>query len=219
MKKLIFFAICLFAAGSVSAQVYYAPRRVVRHRQQPQADDFYKVKVGITGGLNISNTIDANSDYSTGAIAGFNAGLFMELPVVFPFSIQPEVLYSQKGFTAITPDGNLTQRSNYIDVPILAKFKLSPSFNFLVGPQISFPVSTNVTFDNGFNTTNEYNYSQFDQKTILDGVVGVSFDITPTVELRARYTIDLESNDQNNTYLGGDLRTAVYQIGLGFKFR
>jgi len=219
MKKLLFFAICLLLAGSVSAQVYYAPRRVVRHRRvQPQTDDFYRVKVGITGGLNVANTVDAyNSYYSTGAIAGFNAGLFMELPVVYPFSIQPEVLYSQKGFTAVTTDGNLTQRMNYIDVPVLAKFKLSPSFNFLIGPQISFPVSTNVTYDNGFNTTAEYNYNNFDQKTILDGVVGVSFDISPTVELRARYTIDLEPNDQNNAY-GGDYRNQVWQFGLGFKF-
>jgi hypothetical protein len=220
MKKLLFFTICLLIAGSVSAQVYYAPRRVVRHRAvRQQADDFYKVKVGLTGGLNIANTVDSyNSDYSTGAVAGFNAGLFLELPVVYPFSIEPEVLYSQKGFTAVTPDGNLTQRSNYIDVPILAKFRVSPSFNFLIGPQISFPVSTSVTYDDGFNVTNEGSYSNYSQKTILDGVVGVSFDITPSVELRARYTIDLETNDQNNAY-GGDYRTQVWQLGLGFKFQ
>lgn len=220
MKKILFLvAICLLVAGSVSAQVYYGPRRVVR-RPPPrrQSDEFYRVRVGITGGMNIANTINAyNANYSTGAIVGFNAGLTMEIPIIYPLSFAPEVLYSQKGYAAVTTDGNFTQRSNYIDVPLLAKFHLSPTFNFLVGPQVSFPVSTTNTYDNGFVVTNEHFYNTYGNGTILDGVIGVSFDINRNVELRARYTIDLEQNTQNASY-GGDYRNQVWQIGLGFKF-
>jgi|GEM_PF-4126046 len=51
MKKIIFFAICLLVAGSVSAQgYYYGPRKVVR-RPAPRQNDFYKVRLGITGGV------------------------------------------------------------------------------------------------------------------------------------------------------------------------
>jgi len=223
MKKLLFlFAMGLLVAGSVSAQgYYYGPRRVVR-RPAPRShtDEFYRIRIGLTGGVNIANTVNAyNSNYSTAAIAGFNAGLTMEIPLIYPLSFAPEALYSQKGFAAVTPDGNFTQRTNYIDVPLLAKFKLSPTFNFLIGPQLAIPVSTTQTYDNGFEVTNEANYNTYGtEKTILDGVVGVSFDINPNVELRARYTIDLEQNPQNANTGNGDYRNQVWQIGLGFKF-
>ena len=60
MKKILFFAICLLIAGSVSAQsYYYGPHRIVRRPPPRQVNDFYKVRFGITGGLNIANTIDA----------------------------------------------------------------------------------------------------------------------------------------------------------------
>jgi len=218
MKKLLFFAVCLLLAGSVYAQGYYGPRRVRRPPPRSEYDDFYKVRVGITGGLNVANTIDAyNSNFTTGAIAGFNAGLFLDLPLVYPLSFQPEILYSQKGYAAVTTYGNFTQRSNYVDIPLLLKFKLSPTFNILVGPQVAIPVSTTNTYDNGFDVTAREYYNTYGQKTILDGVVGVSFDLSRSVELRARYTIDLQQNDQNASY-GGDYRNQVWQVGLGFKF-
>jgi len=218
MKKLLFFAICLLFAGSVCAQgYYYGPRRVRRPPPRSEYDDFYKVRFGITGGLNVANTVNAvNTNFSTAAIAGFNAGFFLDLPLVYPLSFEPEVLYSEKGYAAVTTYGNFTQRSNYIDVPLLLKFKLSPTFNFLVGPQIAIPVSTTNTYDNGFAVTAQQYYNTYGQKTILDGVVGVSFDLSRDVELRARYTIDLQPNDQNASY-GGDYRNQVWQIGLGFK--
>ena len=222
MKKTLFlFGICLLIAGSVSAQGYYYGPHRVRRRPPPrsQYDDFYKVKVGITGGLNIANTVDAyNQYYSTAAIAGFNAGIFFDIPIIYPLSFEPEVLYSQKGFAAVTNDGNFTQRSNYVDVPLLAKLRVSPTFNILIGPQISFPMSTTNTYDNGFIVTNEQYYNTTGTGTILDGVVGVSFDLNSDVELRARYTIDLQPNAQNAQY-GADYRNQVWQIGLGFKFR
>ncbi|WP_295668036.1 porin family protein [uncultured Mucilaginibacter sp.] len=218
MKKLLFFAICLLVAGSVCAQGYYGPRRVRRPPPRSQFDDFYKVRVGITGGLNVANTVDAyNSNFSTAAIAGFNAGLFLDLPLVYPLSFEPEILYSQKGYAAVTTYGNFTQRSNYIDIPLLLKFKLSPTFNILVGPQVAIPVSMTNTYDNGFDVTAQQYYNTYGEKTILDGVVGVSFDLSRDVELRARYTIDLQPNDQNASY-GGDYRNQVWQVGLGFKF-
>jgi len=226
MKKILFlFAICLLVAGSVSAQgYYYGPRRVVRRPPPRNQDDFYRVRFGIAGGLNVANTVSAyNSNYSTGTIAGFNVGLTMDIPIVYPLSFAPEVLYSQKGFTAQATDNagntvNYTQRNNYIDVPLLAKFRLSPTFSFLFGPQISFPISTTQSYGSGFSTTDQAEYSTTNDQTVLDGVVGVAFDLAPNVELRARYTIDLSQNDENTT-LGGDYRNQVWQIGLGFKFQ
>ncbi len=221
MKKILFLAICLLVAGSISAQNYYnGPRHIVR-RPPPrrQGDDFYRAKLGIAGGLNLANTIDAyNSNFSTGTIAAFHAGLTLDIPIIYPLSFAPEVLYSQKGYSAQTADGNFTQRSNFIDVPLLAKFRLSPFVNFVVGPQLSFPISTSNTYDNGFSVTNQEHYNTTHDKTVVDGVIGLGFDLSPNVELRARYTIDFQQTDDNSYYVPG-YRNQVWQIGLGFKFQ
>lgn len=219
--------ICLLVAGTVSAQNYYygrpAPRRhyVRRQARRPQYDDFYRVKVGLEAGVNISNTINAyNPNYSTGTVAGLNAGLTLEIPLIYPLSFEPELLFSQKGYTASDPtvttgNGDYTSRSNYIDVPLLAKFRLAPGFNFLIGPQVSFLLNTTNTYPATF-TQDHYNYNG--NTTFLGGVIGISVDINPVVELRARYTIDFNQTDPYGNTTVPDYRNQVVQLGLGFKF-
>ena len=221
MKKILFFAICLLVAGSVSAQGYYYGHRKQVRRPAPRssANDFYRVRVGIAGGLNIADAVDSyNSNYSTGSIAAFHVGLTLDVPLAYPLSFAPEVLFSQKGYSAQTADGNFTQRSNFIDVPLLLKFRLSPFVNFVVGPQVSFPISTTNTYDDGFEVTARDHYRTTSDRTVLDGVIGVGFDINPNVELRARYTIDFQQTDDNAYYVPG-YRNETFQLGIGFKFQ
>ena len=232
MKKLLFFAICLLVAGAVNAQGYYygpgyngPPRRIVR-RPPPrrQSDNFYTVRVGITGGLNVSNTISNYSGSSTGTIAAFNAGLTLDIPLVYPVSFEPEVLISQKGYTGTdyaadgSSVGNFTQRANFIDVPLLLKFHLGPIVNFVLGPQISFPISTTYTFDNGIGATDQQKYNNTADRTLVGGVAGIGFDLSRNVELRARYTYDFNGSDENAANGNAEFRYQVFQVGLGFKF-
>jgi hypothetical protein len=225
MKKIVFFAICLLIAGSVSAQTYYygPPHRhyVRREARRPQYDDFYRIKFGLEAGVNIANTVDAyNQNYSTGTIAGLNAGLTLEVPLIYPLSFEPEVLFSQKGFTANYTDvnnntGSFTSRSNFIDVPLLAKFRLAPGFNFLIGPQVSFLLNTTNSYSD--QTQDHFNYNG--NTTFLDGVIGLSVDINPVVELRARYTLDFNETDAYDNTTVPDYRNQVFQLGLGIKIQ
>jgi hypothetical protein len=93
---------------------------------------------------------------------------------------------------------------------------LVPGFNFLIGPQVSFLTSTTNTYDNGFIITSQDHYNYSGDKTFIDGVVGVSFDITPYFDLHARYTIDLNQARGDGIYVP-DYRNQVFQFGLGFK--
>jgi hypothetical protein len=229
MKKLLFsLAICLLVAGSVSAQTYYyGPRRVHRRVEQRRPvrnnnDDFYRPRVGIEAGLSIANTVDSyNSYYSTASILGFNAGVTATIPLIYPLSFQPEVLFSQKGYKANISDntgnvGSYTQRNNYIDIPLLANFRLVRGVNFLVGPQISIPVSSTTSYGGGINETY---YNDNSNKSYISGAVGFSIDLNPNVDIHARYLIDLSSNtyDQNSPI--PDYRNQVWQFGIGIKFQ
>jgi len=221
MKKvLLLLALGMLFAGSVSAQVYYyGPRRVVRRPVRRRDDDFYRVKVGITGGMNVADQVSSyNSAYSTGSIVGFNAGLYLDVPLIYPLSFEPEVLYSQKGYTLNESGDHFSSRQDFIDVPLLLKVHIVPGFNFLIGPQFSFLTQTVNTTSQGFTLINQnYENPYNGANTFVDGVVGVSFDLNPSVELRARYTIDF-----NQTRYGASVtpeyRNQVFQVGLGINF-
>jgi hypothetical protein len=223
MKHILILAICLLVAGSVSAQTYYyGPRRVVHRRpaQRQQTDDFYRPRVGVEAGLSIANTVSSyNQNYSTNGILGFNAGLTAEIPIIYPLSFQPEVLYSQKGYEANTVDGTLTQRNSYIDIPLLAKFRIVRGFSFLVGPQINIPVASTTTFDNGFNRSSETYYTDSSNKSYVAGAFGVSIDLNPNVDIHARYLIDLSSNTQDENSPIYNYRNQVWQFGIGLRFQ
>lgn len=225
MKKFIFLAICLFAVGTASAQSYYdgprhrQPRRYVRHERPRQYDDFNQIKVGFTAGLNLANTLDAyDSRFGSSTIAGFNGGITLDVPIAYPFSFAPEILFSQKGYSADLENARFTERTNYIDIPLLAKFRIVRGFNFLIGPQLTFLTSQRDTYrEFGTNVTTRYDGHEGDQSYVA-GVVGVSFDINRNVEIRGRYNIDLSRNSSNEADLP-DFRNQVWQIGLGFKFQ
>ena len=213
MRKIFFAAaMVLLIAGTADAQ-----RR--GYRKQRSSDDFLQPRIGLTGGLNIANTISSrNSDFSTDTKLGANFGLYLDIPIIYPLSFQPEILYSQKGYRANTVYGQFAQRANFIDVPILAKIKLAPAFNVLVGPQVSFLMNTRNTYYDGFDIIQQSKYTYNGDKTFVGGVIGVGLDLNRNVELRGRYTIDFQENNPNGSSGVPDYRNQVWQVGLGFKF-
>jgi opacity protein-like surface antigen len=220
MKKIFFLAVCLVVLGSSAfAQTYYYPRRVHRPVQRKN-DDFYRPRVGIEGGLSIANTVDSYDErFSTASILGFNAGITADIPLAYPLSFEPEVLFSQKGYQASTTDGTFTQRNDYIDIPLLAKFRLVRGFNFLIGPQINIPVYSTTTFNSGFNTSSESYYTNSSNKSYVAGAVGFSIDLNPNVDIHARYLIDLSSNTEDPNSPLPNYRNQVWQFGIGIKFQ
>lgn len=234
MKKIFIIAISLLIVGSVSAQRRYSPRRYGprnaprNNYNRPQNNNnrnsgFYTPKVGFTAGANFANTTSSyNSgynNYSTGNLTGLNVGVVFDIPLFYPLSFAPEVLYSQKGHTTATSSGNFTQRTNYIDIPLLAKIKAGPVFNIYVGPQFSYLLNTTNTYDNGFAITSQQYYENTrNTRAIFGGVLGVGFDLSQNIELRGRYNIDFNKTDYyGNTYVPNS-RNQVWQVGLGFKF-
>lgn len=225
MKKIILFTITLLSVITLTAEaqrrVYRQPMR--RSYAQPQRHDnrdWYTPTFGVAIGANFANVIESgySNNYSSDGLVGLNVGFTADLPIVYPLSFAPEIRYSQKGYSVTDRSGEFTQRTHFIDLPLLAKFKVAPMFNIYAGPQFSFLLSTTNTFDNGTIITRERYSNDGDEKTFLDGVVGVSFDINRNVDIHGRYTIDFAASDHRGDTYVPQYRNQVWQVGLGFKF-
>jgi Outer membrane protein beta-barrel domain len=109
--------------------------------------------LGVRGGANFSNLSgDLKDESRYENKVGFHAGLTYNIPIVDQFfSIQPELLYSNKGFKyedtqlelptgSFRREGNMNY--NYLELPVLARIKAGPIY-FEAGPQASYLLSVN----------------------------------------------------------------------------
>jgi hypothetical protein len=208
MKKIILLATILLVAGTVSAQTYFNGDRA-------DYNSYYQSKFGFEVAANISNATPG-ANFATGSVTGITAGFNLDLPVAYPLSIVPALMYSQKGYTANTAAGEFTQRSHSIDLPVLAKFHSGSMFNFYLGPQISYLVSTTNKFSQNFAPTGRENYQYTGSKLRYQGVVGVGVDVTSAINIHARYAFDLQGTNTNGNNTLPSYRSQAWQLGFGF---
>ena len=125
--------------------------------------------LGIKVGSNYSNVFDSQGDqFSAEGKFGLAAGAFLSLPLGKVIGIQPEVIYSEKGFKAsgsfLGSNYSATRTTTYIDVPILLAIKPTNFITILAGPQYSFLVKQNNNFTSSLATA--------DQQRIFDNDKG-----------------------------------------------
>jgi hypothetical protein len=182
------------------------------------------VAVGLKIGTNYSNVYDSKGeDFEADAKFGLAAGAFISIPFGQYLGIQPEVLFSQKGFkgtgTMFGSTYDLTRTTNYIDVPLLVAIKPTGSLTLLAGPQFSFLLKEKNVFSNA--TTNFEQEREFDndniRKNTLCFIGGFDVNLDHTViGLRAGW--DLSNNNGNGTSSTPRYKNVWGQLTLGYRF-
>lgn len=189
-------------------------------------------EVGVKAGVNISNVYDEEAeDFVANSKAGFAGGVFFSIPFNKYFGIQPEVLFSQKGFqstrrysTGIFGNGSYDVRTstttNHIDIPLQLQIKPASFLTLLVGPQYSFVLSKvdkrQDSNGNSNSDTTDYNNDNI-RKNIFGVVGGADVNISHLV-LSARAGWDLQNNNGDGTNNNPRYKNAWYQFTVGVKF-
>ncbi len=211
IKRIIFLAAVLLASKSVNAQTFFNNARA-------DYDSYYENQFGFEVNANMSNTTNA-ANFKSSNLIGYSAGIHFILPLRYPVTIEPMVLYSQKGFVANTPSGRFTQKSQFIDVPILAKISIVGPLKVYVGPQVSLLMTTSNQYDQGFIANNQVYYEYTGSKITYQGMAGIGFDPNTSVEIHIRYSMDLVSKygNSNQNYVPSYRRSFI-EAGIGFNF-
>jgi len=178
------------------------------------------LQFGIKGGLNIANMNVSNgfNGYSYSTLANFNLGVFLKIPVVRHFSVQPELYYSGQGFKF--DDGNggtTTEHVNYLNVPILAKYTFPVGFFLETGPQLGFKLNAKDKFADGTTQDISSYYNSADFSWVIGA--GYKIPMAPVaIDLRYNVGVTNVANDAQygNGYGQYGVRNGVFQLDLMF---
>ena len=172
---------------------------------------------GLIGGLNMASI--GGSDASTDArtVMGYAGGVFLELNIPGPFSIEAEGLYSQKGSKFSGSVVTITDTYTYADIPILLKyfFPLPVVKPYLyAGPCYSILLSAKRKTESTYYSGGETDIKDMMAANDLGAVVGIGARFS-IVRIDARYTFGLSTVDKNGTLKVYNRLAALY-AGIEF---
>jgi hypothetical protein len=187
-------------------------------------DDRTQLHFGPKAGINISNIYDSDDQQlKATSKVGFVGGGFISIPIGKYLGVQPEVLFSQKGYTGngnfLGADYSFSRTTNSLDIPIYLQFKPVPYTTLLFGPQYSFLLRQTDRFDAGPLTSQQQNdYSNDNiRKNIFGLAAGIDINIRSFV-LGGRVAWDLQNNHGDGTSDTPRYKNVWGQITGGFRF-
>jgi hypothetical protein len=183
---------------------------------------------GLKLGFNLANLSTDEQGSNLSSRSGFAIGGFLTFQLTDMISIQPEVLFMQKGAKSNFSEGEMTAvytyRLSYIDIPVLVKVllpvqgaKLRP--NLYAGPYFGIKAGSKLAYTiegYGEKETGEENLTSI-KSTDLGLVLGGGIDFpmgAGKILLDLRYSLGLTSisTDEDKT------KNGVLSILLGYSF-
>lgn len=110
---------------------------------------FGQVRIGLKAGVNANNAADVDGSKVKW---GINAGPVLQINFAKMFFVQPELLYSLKGYQSPTSAPNFSDPStislNYINLPVLFGLKAGQNLSIKLGPEIGRLLSAKSDVNN-----------------------------------------------------------------------
>lgn len=222
----------------IAVVLAFAAEKATAQQQQP-------IRFGIKAGLNLSqwegetvNSAQSLIDFTNGSVSrkmreGFHVGGYVTIPVMPGFEIEPGLLYSQKGtkligtipnesgavLNILNPRATITNKAEYIDLPIMAKVYIGEGFHVFGGPQVSYLVSNKIKAEAGalgFNVLNrEFDATEQFNEFDLGLAGGLGYRFANGFNMSASYDYGLQPIDKNGSFETFN-RTIKASVGYTF---
>lgn len=186
-------------------------------------DHRLQFQYGIKLGINHSNIFDPQGTYlNAQSIERFVGGVFFALPIDKGVGLQPEILFSQKGFKATGRIGDvqysLKRNSSFIDIPLFFAFKLTPQFTMLIGPQYSYLLNEKDLISSS-NSNSQLN-TIFASEQLRKNIFGFGFGLDGHIN---HYVIGVRThwdvlNNRINDALTPRYKNVLIQFTIGYRF-
>jgi hypothetical protein len=190
--------------------------------QDSDMDNREKFQFGLKAGTNYSNVYDERTEeFDADAKFGFAGGAFVRIPIGKYFGVQPEVLFSQKGFKGkgVLFGGaySFTRTTNYIDIPLQIAIKPADFITIVAGPQYSYLVKQTDEFE---STLLSYSQEQeFENDNIRKNIFGVVGGVDVNIDhfvVGARMGWDIQNNNGDGTSNTPRYKNVWFQATVGY---
>ncbi len=149
---------------------------------------------GVKAGFDMTNFW--GKDLPHGMKPSYQAGVFME--------------YRLFGINVGNHDKKMTYNTNYINIPVMFKYYVSPDFSIDFGPQLGINVYSKVSVEGSDKAADLSNSTQ----TVDFGLgLGGTYNLTSNAFLQARYTMGMTDVFKNINSKNGNI-----QIAFGYRF-
>lgn len=171
-----------------------------------------EIRFGAKAGLNLATlTGDAMTGFDTRT--SFHIGGLVEIPLSEKFSVQPELLYSEKGSEFFSTELSL----GYLDIPVLAKYHIIKGLSAELGPVASILLKAEETKRGEVKDVSEFT------KTFDLGIGGgATYRLPMGIFFSLRFTkgiMNISKNDSpENDESEWKVQNNVFQISAGYSF-
>jgi Outer membrane protein beta-barrel domain len=185
------------------------------------------INMGVKAGLNIATV--GGRDAGGQSVTSFNAGIFGTFNVAGLLALQPELLYSIKGYKMSYAElakigpvpvgaGDVTSKISYLEIPVLIKLNTS-SFriikpNIFAGPEIAFKLNGTMTAGLSSQGQNITNVTSTDFGIIVGAGADINLPMaTLIVDIRYDYGMRVLYSYSNPP----DLKNRVLSLNAGIE--
>ncbi|MEP6781242.1 MAG: porin family protein [Gemmatimonadaceae bacterium] len=184
-------------------------------------------RIGITAGATFSN-VKTSSDLNLSNRTGSTFGVSLQLPAGQTFTLQPELLFIQKGskFSSSSINGNF--RLDYVEIPLLLRYDISRGTigpHIYAGPSVGFNVGCHVSgsLTSSATTSTDCTKDNFKPKSLDYGITvggGVDFNLGGLAATGgARYGIGLaDIRNDNSAAFRDRVHNGVLSLYVGLLF-
>ena len=175
--------------------------------------------------IGIDYTHQWGSNINDQSALNYQAGIFMEYRLNNKFAIAPEVVFAtharpkwegQDWWSSEEParDVTTTSQVNYINIPVMFKYYVTPPLSIDLGPQFGFKVYGKSTSkwkdsDGYWEEKHDIGVRSFDFGLGL----GATYNFSDRFFVQARYTLGLTP-----LYKGSNAKNGNAQLSIGYRF-
>lgn len=165
-----------------------------------------QIHLGIKSGVNLSNLAGAPMQgYDTKM--SFYAGGLANVPLTGRISLQPELVYSRQGSKYKDAGGDMKERLNYLNAPVLGHYNTAMGLYAETGPQFGFLINAKRESDGHFYDVRG-SYRSFD----LSWALGAGYRFTEEASVGIRWNIGISDVSD----YPGAVKNRVWQIGVAY---
>ena len=181
--------------------------------------------LGLKGGVNIAGVYGDDTNEGKETRLGFIGGASLDFKVHEMFSVQPELLFANRGWKRSDGDDEAVWKLDYLEIPVLIKFHIPA--NEVADPYIYLGPAVGINLTGTFEVTED---GETDSRDIKDNMASADFSIVGgagvdiMVGEKGAVIIDVRVDTSLTTIDGTDdpddikSYTIAAMLGYGFKF-